>query len=788
MTSPLRTRAASPTSAVQPFAETAGPPPAQSTGAMPELGRAPALPASTGRGQLSAARRRRLPAHARPGSTDAAGPSSSAPAPHTPSAQLTRLAQHLAGLEQERAKLSTRIGEAVEARLAAGRAAGPQHRRELRKLQDRVHQASATLQGLMAARAAHLDQLERAERQLASCVRSLRALSLAASTSSGSGAVTVALPRAGTVASSTPVAIAPSPQETEVLKLVGQLEQQQQAVAIERKRIDKQLDAARTKVADLKSAVEFALDPANFLPGVNDCALDALDRYLKGINLPALSRVPGRRAQDTRYARYLEYFTEVGENGAPRLTRAVREAPRASFAAFSALTGSMMPGMRLNSFLRTLLDGNLDGIKAALGAGGQGLEEAVEEKITASFQDFVESTRSLVDSASVRPPESSRGRQRRRFDDTHVSRATRDEAIVRNGHLVSLQAMPEHRSIIIEQAVSQTCSMMRDLVAQCNDDNAQLAEAQARFNDAEHAQGPMDERAKKVAQQLDAAREQRNALASERRRREAAQATSAPRPIDATIPQTRTPVSSSDPEANRLKLRGNSVVHIETIHGAKEQITHADQEIRVAAATLRGCEAELEKTAAAYAREVDGARRQHGEYREELTGLRRDLHDLDARINQAREGMGSDPARQAMVSDRAWARAVERHVEPDHTALRDRARITGYAGVYASQADLGRAVVDIHAHLAQQPDFRALLNARTVDEFERAATQLPDGVIDRVYDHGRPVGRGFSNRPDQTAHPTELTKSCYSLQFVQGRVLVSHIYPQVPPLQLQTAR
>jgi chromosome segregation ATPase len=339
-----------------------------------------------------------------------------------------------------------------------------------------------------------------------------------------------------------------------------------------------------------------------------------------------------------------------------------------------------------------------------------------------------------------------------------------------------LLELPAHRDRFIAEAEIQAVSLMRDVAEQCRDAAAQLAEAEARVNAALSARRLVIQRAVAISPQLDAARTQLNALVNERRR---------PRPSAAAIPQTRTPASSSDPEANRLKLSGNRVVHTEAIHGAEEKIEHADQEIRVAAATLRKCEADLETTAAAYAREADSVQRQHGESGKELTGLRRQLLDLDARIVQAREHLGSDPARQAMVSDRAWARAVERHVEPDHTALRARARITGYAGVYASQADLGRAVADIHAHLAQQPDFQALLNARTADEFERAATQLPDGVIDRVHDHGRPVGHGFSNHPDQTARPAELTRSCYSLQFVQGRVLVSHIYPQVPPRQLQ---
>ena len=68
----------------------------------------------------------------------------------------------------------------------------------------------------------------------------------------------------------------------------------------------------------------------------------------------------------------------------------------------------------------------------------------------------------------------------------------------------------------------------------------------------------------------------------------------------------------------------------------------------------------------------------------------------------------------------------------------------------------------------------------------RAAAGVPGGVVDRVIEHGRRVGRGFSNDPDQTVRATPLTQSSYSLQFVRGRVVVSHVFPYVPHRELRT--
>ncbi|TXD94431.1 hypothetical protein FUT87_07160 [Mitsuaria sp. TWR114] len=65
--------------------------------------------------------------------------------------------------------------------------------------------------------------------------------------------------------------------------------------------------------------------------------------------------------------------------------------------------------------------------------------------------------------------------------------------------------------------------------------------------------------------------------------------------------------------------------------------------------------------------------------------------------------------------------------------------------------------------------------------------RVPGGVTDLVFDHGRQVGRGFSNALDRTERATPLQHSSYSLDFVQGRVVVSHLHPHVPRRTLQVA-
>jgi chromosome segregation ATPase len=282
------------------------------------------------------------------------------------------------------------------------------------------------------------------------------------------------------------------------------------------------------------------------------------------------------------------------------------------------------------------------------------------------------------------------------------------------------------------------------------------------------------------AAQAQAARAAAEAIAKAR-----VQAGASPIPVEPAVASS----SGPDAEARQLKLRGDIVKHTEAVASARARLEQLDVALRQATTELRRTEDQYETAHAAQARGRAGARRQHTEQRLEVGALRRELDDLDAQVEQARTELGEHPSRRALISDRAWDRAVERHVEPDDAALRARIRAgeTGRNGAYGSHADLALAAADIHTHLSQQPGFQAVLAARTRADFERAAAALPGGVTDLVHDHGRQVGRGFSSDPDQTERPTPLTQSSFSLQFVQGRVVVSHLFPHVPHRQLTTS-
>jgi hypothetical protein len=290
-------------------------------------------------------------------------------------------------------------------------------------------------------------------------------------------------------------------------------------------------------------------------------------------------------------------------------------------------------------------------------------------------------------------------------------------------------------------------------------------------------------------------RQERERLAELRaeRRRQAAAATRAVnaervRPAEAAIPQTEiTSSSSTDADARGLKLRGDIEKTSEAVELARRQMDEFDEEIRRAEADLRRFEDQFETAAAAYGRHRDDARRRHDELREGFGQLLTQLAEIDSRITNARTDLAETVLSSGMVSEQAWARAIERHVEPDARQLRDRARITGYAGAYHSATELAEAIADIHDHLSRQSDLRPLLMARTREDFESAARLLPGGVEDLPFDHRRPLARGFSNDPDQTETATSLTESRFSLRFVEGRAVISHIYPYVPHRRLITA-
>ncbi|HET9644966.1 MAG TPA: hypothetical protein VFP68_16775, partial [Burkholderiaceae bacterium] len=260
------------------------------------------------------------------------------------------------------------------------------------------------------------------------------------------------------------------------------------------------------------------------------------------------------------------------------------------------------------------------------------------------------------------------------------------------------------------------------------------------------------------------------------------------RPADAAIPQAEIASSSStDADARRLKLRGEIARTSEAVELKRRTLAEFDEQIRTAETDLRRFKDQFDTAAAAHGRRLDGARRRHDELREELSQLRAQRADLDADIADARIDLARAALSEGMVSEQAWALAIERHVGPDNRQLRDRARITGYAGTYDSATQLAEAIADIHDHIYRQGTFRAVLTARTREDFDSAASALPGGLEDLPFDHGRPLARGFSNDLDQTEEPTSLTESRFSLRFVQGRVVISHIYPYVPHRRLTTA-
>ena len=797
MTDPIRPT--SPNASARPPSSPATPPPPNAPAAQ-ALARPTGLDrprqASTAAEGASSARRARAAAPnraggpGRPGRSQAAAGSSR---PSTPSAQLADLAQRLAGLDKRRAEITTQLAKAKEANRKAAAAGGnASNRAEIAKLQDRLDRAGEALQRQRTARAEQIGRLERAERLLASCERSLKGLSLE------EAAPQPAAPResvpSAAIAPSAAVTVPArmSAEEAAAREEVQRLTRELQLAGSEQAKARQALAESRSQVAEAHAAVQAILDPGNYVATIDRQYLGALGTYLRVSQLPPLNQLPAAGQPDARHEQYLAQFTELDDQGARRLNADAVAQPRRAFSAFSALYSAMSPSHVLDSLLANLLREHrlpMATITAALQDEHADLAAVVRPFIEVGLANLEASSR-LV-GASVES--TARGRRHGSLQDTNMRRSEMVDFAQRNRELAQILDVPEHRAAILEGAVTQAAAALRSVAQDYARAAPLVAQLEEKLKQTKAAQRPAFQRSVDAERALDAAREKVRTLADERKREEAAAAKAAAqarvRTSDASIPQTETASSSSgtDAESRRLKLRGDLEKHTEAAEAARHELARSDEQIRQAEADVRRAEDQLETASAAQARRSAGARRQHGRQREELTQLRRELAEVDAGIAAARDEMHNAPSRQALISDRAWERAIERHVEPDDAALRARSRITGYAGAYHSHADLAQASADIHAHLAQQPQFQAVLAATRRADFERAAAALPGGVTDLVHDHGRPVGRGFSNDLDQTERATELTRSSFSLQFVQGRVVISHLYPYVPHRQLTTA-
>jgi predicted nucleic acid-binding Zn-ribbon protein len=770
-------------------------------GGEPARPRAPTLPAG-GAGSSSAPRGA---APTRSGTT-ATGPALRG-AGATPAMALTTLANELATLEQQRTALAARLATAREARDAnPGRAGNAQSRAELAKLQDRLHRANEQLQGVNIKRADQLGRLEKAERLLASCERALeRSMSnLSIAAPAAETDAPVAMPTAPLAAAVAPKArvLATrliSPEEAQLKAQIPQLERAAEAARAQKASAQQTLAAARQHAERIEAKAESVLSPVTFMPLIEKGASDRLATILAGHGLPAPNQLPAAGQTDSRFARYLEHYTEVDSAGRRRLAPDVAASPASSIFAVLALTTAVSPTHVMGSVLIDLLRGrdhDLSAIAAAVRDGGNDLEQVVRARIMGGWDYHTEMTVITANAGYA----AARGPRRRLLQGVTTHRNDVQEIAAHSAQLLQLAELPEHRQAIIDGAVAMSTALLRGIVKGHVRAMATLATANADLEATKASVRPAFTRALQADQALAQAKARLGHLVDERHQQEAAEARAAraaaqavdkakARPAGPTVPQTEVASSSAvDEEARQLKLRGDLEKHTEAAEAARQALAGLDQEVRQAQGDVRRAEDQYETAEAAQSRGRAGARRRHAEQRDEIGQLRRELANLDGQVAQAQTALEQHAARRSLISDRAWERAVERHVEPDDAALRARSRQTGYAGAYGSRADMAQAVSDIHAGLAARPEFQAVLAARTRAEFERAVAHMPGGgVTDLVHDHGRPIGRGFSNDADQTDRPTELTQSNFSLQFVQGRVVVSHLYPYVPHRQLTTA-
>jgi hypothetical protein len=719
----------------------------------------------------------------------AAGASSSGgsiAAAEAPPADLAALSLQLASLEQERAVVHARIGAIQAARLAAARNAGSEEsRNELSRLQGRVDHASNQLHKLQAARDERVDEQDDVERKLASCGRQMAGLSLLQAAPSGSGAPAATRSAQASVpaAPSLPPSSAQrySPAETVAFERVQQLQKDRDEIKKAQTRAQQATRDLKAQVQRLTAAAEEIVHPDNHVLLVAEYAADGLNNYLQRSGLP---RCDAER-DPTRFAQYLAAFTEA-EGNARRL-RPELVNPRACFAAFSALHSATRPNQYVPSLLARLLIGDDASMDAALRRGGAGLEDIIRTRVTHSFAQVMDDVRSQ---AEGQQPGVASGR-RRRLPSGHAM-SNREVAVfhARSRTLVQVQEPEATRTAIIDGAVEHATQMLGQIAEGYAQKSVEMQQAQARLDESRHEQRNLIRNAIDIEEDLKKARADLEIAASGRRRREAVGEVKDTRPPEAAIPEILTagPSWPPDPEARCMKLRGEIDRYQADADRLTQEITQIDVRIHAAKAELRRSSSELEAEAAAHARSAADAQREHEAQREDLTGLRQQLDGLDGHIEAARSRLQGHPARKAAISDRAWQRAIERHVEPDDEALRARTRATSYAGAYNSQADMARAVSDIHAHASRHPQLQAVLAARNASEFDLAVAALPGGVTDLVFDHHRQVGRGFSNALDRTKRATPLTQSSYSLDFVQGRVIVSHLYPYVPHRQLQPAK
>jgi len=739
-----------------------------------------------------------------------AGPSAGAPlaplAPSSPSVQLRSLAGKLSELETERAALQASLAELQQRRHDARAPIASERSDEVGRLQSRAEHARGQLASLQARHDKETGELADVERKLASARRQLEGLTLAAESRPAQPARPARTrtgrrggAKAASTTKATPAAAKPdprSPAEVEAQARIQRLEG-------ERDSLKTQMEAASRRVAEaratLKSDTDFAetlLDPRFIEQRIDKAAAAHLNPFLAHYELPAIDQVPP--GEDTRHARYLAMFTNV-DAGARRLDEPLLENPAHSFSAFSALFSTLWPDRVNGSLLRNLLGGDTSAVMAAVRAGGEGLGNAVGRHVLAQFTE--EMRYCAMAAASTGLPDGTTARRVRLSSGSRVTQTALAEGRARARDLMPLQELPAHRGRIVVGAIQQATSMMTTIAEEYREASVDVQRSRSALDGALKDRSALVERGEQLTRELGAAQAALSGLRDARRQRDAAQpapsmpsapsAQLASRDVapDAAIPQLPVAAGSSSPDvdARRMRLRGDVDRHSAQADEARSRVDQTARDIGEAQAELRRSAQAHEAAAAALAREAANASREHDEVRAAQAGLRERLAVTEARIGELRETLHQAPARRAAISDLAWERTIDRHVGISDEAMRERAPETGHVGSYDSLSTLSQVVADLHAHVSGHADLRPVLAARNRREFDSAVARVPGGVTDLVFDHGRQVGRGFSNALDRTERATPLQHSSYSLDFVQGRVVVSHLHPHVPRRTLQVA-
>lgn len=779
----------------------------------PGLARAPARPTSaSGAGEADSApsavqRRAALPVSMPTEAAAMAGPSSGAPlaplAPSSPSVQLRLLAGELSELETERAALQASLAELQQRRHDARAPAASERSDEVGRLQSRAEHARGQLASLQARHDKETGELADVERKLASARRQLEGLTLAAESRPAQPARPARTrtgrrggAKAASATKATPAAAKPDPRSLAEVEAQARI----QRLEGERDSLKTQMEAASRRVAEaratLKSDTDFAetlLDPRFIEQRIDKAAATHLNPFLAHYELPAIDQVPP--GEDTRHARYLAMFTNV-DAGARRLDEPLLENPAHSFSAFSALFSTLWPDRVNGSLLRNLLGGDTSAVMAAVRAGGEGLGNAVGRHVLAQFTE--EMRYCAMAAASTGLPDGTTARRVRLSGGSRVTQTALAEGRARARDLMPLQELPAHRGRIVVGAIQQATSMMTTIAEEYREASVDVQRSRSALDGALKDRSALVERGEQLTRELGAAQAALSGLRDARRQRDAAQAAPSAQSAqlvsrdagpDAAIPQLPAAAGSSSPDvdARRMRLRGDVDRHSAQADEARSRVDQTARDIGEAQAELRRSAQAHEAAAAALAREAANASREHDEVRAAQAGLRERLAVTEARIGELRETLHQAPARRAAISDLAWERAIERHVGISDEAMRERAPETGHVGSYDSLSTLSQVVADLHAHVSGHADLRPVLAARNRREFDNAVARVPGGVTDLVFDHGRQVGRGFSNALDRTERATPLQHSSYSLDFVQGRVVVSHLHPHVPRRTLQVA-